>query len=225
LKEFDGDAYIADRINNALATSRTRTTSYPKPQWWDDNKNGLWLDCISTATSNYGDENVVTGNKTFARDYDKFGFRRLEDGEPLQAGDIIQYQDPVITYGAEGEIINTYYSPTHATLLDSIGEGGELISNYSDGSGHYRKHKEYPYGGIIPNLYYRFIGTPAERAEIAEHNARVKEQQKQIYGNEKGKPTSLPSKVEPFPIAEKEAKISKEQLARTLDFLDHIKKR
>lgn len=207
-----------------MENSRTRTKSYPKPQWWNEDKNGYWLDCVSTATSNYGDENVVTGNKTFARDYDKYGFRKLSEKEKPQAGDIVQYQNVRMLYNGDGSSTLLGYYPEHATIVDSIGKNEEIISNYSDGNGHYRLQKEYPDNGY-PKLYYRFIGTPAERAEIAEHNARVKEQHKQIYGNEKGEPTSLPSKAETIPVEEKEAKISKEQLAKTLDFLDHIKKR
>lgn len=192
-----------------MENARTRTSSYPKPKWWKDKDNG-WLDCISTATSNYGDGNVVTGNKTFAKDYDKYGFRKLREDEKPQAGDLIQYQEGV--YETDNPIPVSYY-PNHAALIDGFDEDGIERVNYSDGYGNYKKHAHYPTS--LPKSYYRFIGTPAERAEIAAHNAAVKKQRQEIYGNKKGEPQRIETPKQAIPTEKLD----------TLQFLDRIKKR
>lgn len=66
-REYDGnfineDEYFTKRRESALKNSRERTSSYPRPEWCSPDN---WYDCLSTATSNYGEQNVVTGNGTF----------------------------------------------------------------------------------------------------------------------------------------------------------------
>ncbi len=188
-----------------MENARTRTSSYPKPEWFDFDKNGKWLDCISTATSNYGNDNVAIGNKTFAKDYDKYGFRKLSEDEKPQVGDLVQYLDMDM-----GE-----YYPYHAAVIDGFDEDGAERVNYSNGYGHYRKNAHYPETKNSKKNYYRFIGTPAERAEIAAHNAAVKKQRQEIYGNEKGEPQRIEAPKQAIPT----------EKVDTLQFLDRIKKR
>lgn len=191
------DQYLNQRRESALNNSRERTQSYQKPTWWDDNKNGRWLDCISTATDNYG--NVATGNGTFYSNPEKFGFRRLNDNEASLPGDVAQ------SYYIDEKGVAQI--PDHGYIINEIGEDGKIKSvNYSNGSGEYHvgannswaDNDNYIYGsewqgdqsrdliGKRRNYRYRYVGTPAEIQAIDAHNAAVRANNLKVYGNENG---------------------------------------
>lgn len=165
---IDSDEYFAKSRQKAIENAKTRTSSYAKPSWWKDDPtqfNNGWEDCISTATSNYGEGSVVFGNQTFAANPDKYGFRKLEPDEKYEAGDIIQYA----WNGTR---------PRHAVILTGFDKDGKNRVAYSNGSGNY--HQDNADIWIDPNgydatpTYYRYIGTPAERAAIEQHNEAVR---------------------------------------------------
>lgn len=110
-------------------------------------------------------------------------------------------------------------------MLTGIDDDGHYKVSYGDGFGTYKNNKSDAYWRDGDKTVYRFIGTPAERAEIAEHNARVREQAKQVYGNEQGQPTVQKGKIEPISVGQREVKIDPEQLEKTLQFLDRVPKR
>lgn len=73
-------------------------------------------------------------------------------------------------------------SPVHAAIYDGGDNEGHPSFNYGNGFGVYKKHAHYPDYGF-PVLYYRYVGTPTERAEIAEHNAKIKAQREAAADN------------------------------------------
>lgn len=165
---IDEEEYLSKRRNSAVTNAKTRTSSYPKPSWWKDDSNlynGGWEDCISTATSNYGDGSVVIGNQTFAANPEKYGFRRLNSDEKHAAGDIIQY-------AWNGN------RPRHAVFFTGFDKEGKNRIAYSNGSGVYHQDNADiwidPNGYAASPTYYRYIGTPAERQAIAEYNAAIR---------------------------------------------------
>lgn len=184
MKEFDGDAYIQQRIADAVKKATTRTESYPKPKWWDEVKNGYWLDCIATALSNYHNGDIPTGNGTFKDKAMELGFAEYTDPSQLKAGDIIQYREPDGT-------------PFHSVMFIDKDEDGKNRVAYSNGAGLYHQ-KAYYDGesrGYIPH-YYRYIGTPAELKEIEDHNAAVRKKNMEVFGNEQGIPQRIQTPVQ-----------------------------
>ncbi len=214
LSAYDGriintDAFLKDRIASALENSRTRTSPYAKPSWWNDDN--LWLDCISTATSNYGDASTVTGNATFYGNPQKYGFRRLNDDEASIPGDIAQSY--YIQAGGKANL------PDHGYIVNEVDEKGGIKSvNYSDGghlgrsgkyhvgsTNHWADHEDKDDEGNLLGNYkqyrYRYIGTPAELQAINEHNAAVKAKNIEVYGNENGpQPQSRVSSLKTKPL-------------------------
>lgn len=183
------DQYLNQRRESALNNSRERTQSYQKPTWWDDNKNGRWLDCISTATDNYG--NVATGNGTFYSNPEKFGFRRLNDNEASLPGDVAQAY--FVSDKGKAAV------PDHGYIINELNDDGSIKTvNYSDCHGGYhvgtdnywaegRYYRGDGSGYDDRKTYrYRYVGTPAELQAIEAHNAAVRANNLKVYGNENG---------------------------------------
>ena len=211
---IDVNAYIAEKIAKAIEKAKTRTAPYTKPKWWKDDINGSWLNCMATASSNFGDDSVVTGYESFAENHEQYGFRRLNGDEKLEHGDIISYY-------------NDLGYPHHSVMYVGDDEAGKRLVSYGRGDdsyGYANSIEDWFQSQGEPYRAYRFVGKPSELAKIAEHNAHVKEQDKRVYGNENGKPAPLPSQIKLIPVERKEAKLSKEEL-ETLKFLSRIKKR
>ena len=114
--------------------------------------------------------NPPTGNKTFFKDYDKYGFRRLRPDEDLEAGDIIQYVDP-----DDG--------PYHAVLVNNPNaDGNDINASYSNGAGEYHQQSLYYHKPYDQDVAYRYIGTPSER----EYNNQNRLKNLEVFGNEYG---------------------------------------
>lgn len=161
---IDEEQYLQKRRNSAVENAKTRTTSLPAPKWWDTEKYGYFQDCIGTATSNFGEDNTEIGNQTFLKNHQAKGFNKLQKNENLQEGDIVQYVDELGI-------------PMHSVMVTGFDEKGFPITSYSNGSGVYKTnntmHRTLENPGWTAN-YYRYIGTPAERQAIAEHNAAIR---------------------------------------------------
>lgn len=157
-KVIDEDEYMGGRRESALAKSRNRTSGYVVPN--------SYKNCIATATDNYGQGSFVTGNHTFYANPERYGFRRLKDGEPSKAGDLVQ----AYTAGYQNDL------PYHSYIVNEVDDKGGIVNvNYASGDEEQRYYvgSKNHWGG--DGAYrYRYIGTPAERAAIAEHNAAVR---------------------------------------------------
>lgn len=181
MKPYSIEEYAAAKAlqatEKALSDSKV---SYPMPKWYDKSKYGIWLDCISTALSNYM-ENPPTGNLTFYANPEKYGFRRLSVGEQPFLGDI-------------GQFVDYKGSPNHAVIITGFTKDGKPLVSYSNGFGYYNKNKD-----LEPDIYYRYIGTDKDREKIDAHNARV-EEERRVLNVPKPEPSYVQAvSAEPLP--------------------------
>ena len=194
--EYDEQVYnLADfqraKIAAAVNNAKNRKASLPAPKWWDVNKYGDFQDCIGTATSNYGDESTEIGNQSFLKNHKDKGFDRLDSNSKLQEGDIVQY-------------VSDSGIPVHSVMITGFDENNFPITSYSNGRGVYKTNNTMHHTLDNPGWkanYYRFVGTPAQQAEIEAHNAAVKAKNLEVYGNENGPQVQgriVPLKVNPL---------------------------
>lgn len=191
MQEFDVEAWRKQKIADALKNHEERQEPYGgdlPPAWMNKeikfdedgyaevsggNPFESWLNCISTATSPYcGDEGRVIGNKSFINPksseyYEKKGFRKLNDDEQLQHGDLVQVWDSFIN------------QPTHMLTYTGDDEKGNRLYSYGRGFGNqYKRNGLFPLNDGEYSVSYRFVGTPEDIAEIEAHNSRVREYNK-----------------------------------------------
>lgn len=118
--------------------------------------------CIYTATDNYGKEYLVSGNKTFASNPQKYGFKKIEKTD-IKPGDLVQ------------DVSQGY--PSHAMIYNGKNEFGLDTFNYSKGGNSEGDIvKEGIYKQNVPLDVFRFVGTAKDSAQyINDYN--------KIYGN------------------------------------------
>lgn len=178
MQEYNIDDWRKQKIADALKYQAERETGADVPSWWSDgedpyfhSKRGLWKNCISTATSSFGEKYCEIGNQTFINPnskgyFVKKGFRELTDADNDQYGDIWVDYD---------EIKNT---PFHALMLTGHDENGTPTFTYGSGwQDGIKKDANYKFEKL--GKKYRFVGTPEDIAEIEAHNAKVKEYKKE----------------------------------------------
>lgn len=191
MQEFDVEAWRKQKIADALRNHEERHPEFGAdlpPAWMNKNiaynENGYayvsggdpfveWLNCISTATSPYcGMEGRVIGNKSFVNPksadyYEKKGFRKLNDDEQLQHGDLVQVYD------------GHSNSPTHMLTYTGDDDNGNRLYSYGRGFDNlYKRNGQFPLYDEDYLVGYRFVGTPEDIAEIEAHNSMVREYNK-----------------------------------------------
>lgn len=178
MQEYNIDDWRKQKIADALKYQAERETGTDVPSWWSDgedpyfhSKRGLWKNCISTATSSFGEKYCEIGNQTFINPnskgyFVKKGFRELTDADNDQYGDIwVDYDESKNT-------------PFHALMLTGHDENGTPTFTYGSGwQDGIKKDANYKFEKL--GKKYRFVGTPEDIAEIEAHNARVREWQKE----------------------------------------------
>ena len=81
------------------------------------NENGTT--CIYSVTDKYGDPDAeVSGNKTFAKNPEKYGFKKVSINK-VKAGDLMQFSD--------------FIGPHHSTMVTGFNKDGIPVVSYSNG--------------------------------------------------------------------------------------------
>lgn len=151
---IDIEQYIQDR--KRVVEMYKKHASAPYPKYVHGNN------CIYTATDNYGEEYLVSGNQTFASNPQKYGFKKIEKTD-IKPGDLVQ------------DVSQGY--PSHAMIYNGKNESGLDTFNYSKGGNSEGDIvKEGIYKQNVPLDVFRFVGTAKDSAQyINDYN--------KIYGN------------------------------------------
>lgn len=168
-KTYSLEDFQRAAIDAAVNNARTRTTGHPQPSWWNEEVHGDYNGCIGTATDNFGDDSCEIGNQTFLKNYKDKGFRRLDAGEKPAIGDIVQY-------------VYNKTDPQHSVLITGFDENNFPITSYDNGHGVIKTNNTMHHTLDNPSYtanYFRFVGTPAQQAEIEAHNAAVMDRRRQ----------------------------------------------
>lgn len=194
-KEYPVEQYVQDVINRGVAMALERNESYPMPDWFREMYGeSKWHDCIATALDSYGIKNPPPGNETFAKDYEKYGFRKLNEDEQLQRGDIIQW-------------LGHRNNPFHALMVTDFNEKNEPLFSYSNGSGVYIKNRKY--GDILPRYAYRFVGRKEDIDDIDNYNTGIERKRQASMSVEKLEPQSKGFDVKPLDTVKYLEKLAK----------------
>lgn len=150
--------FVDKQIDNTKKNIKTYQDWLSKP--YEKYKKGA--SCIYTATDNYGNEYLVSGNKTFASNPQKYGFKKIEKTK-IEPGDLVQ------------DVSQGY--PSHAMIYNGKNESGFDTFNYSRGGD---SEVDIVKGGIYkqnaPLDVFRFVGTAKDSAQyINDYN--------KLYGN------------------------------------------
>lgn len=120
------------------------------------------LSCIYTATDNYGPEYRVSGNKTFAANPSKYGFKKIPN-DSIRPSDLVQ--------------VTHLGFPSHAMIFDSKDKKGKNLYNYSTGGYDEEAIRIKSYNPTNSYDTFRFVGTPADSTQWTNDYKR-------LYGNQ-----------------------------------------
>ena len=176
-KEYPVSDYVQEVINKGVARALERKEPYPMPEWFVNNiskeygvegeqadrmAQEVWEDCISTALDSFGIKNPPTGNKTFEKDYEKYGFSKVGADEGYQLGDVVQLRN-----GTDKGAI-----PYHAVMVTGFDEEGTPLVSYADGKGAYNKNAKAWWAKGSANTY-RYTGKKEDLDALESRNADV----------------------------------------------------
>lgn len=158
IKRYINKALDIAGVSNLVRTGILGKNKYPQT-------------CINTATSMYSDKNRVSGNVTFARNPEKYGFTKINKNDS-DHGDIYQFK-------------MDWETPDHATILTGFDEEGKPVLSYSNGGvseAAMQKDQSIDAFGNRPYDVYRFIGNKENEKEWKEQYNKLYNK-KQFGGN------------------------------------------
>lgn len=159
LKELETSKTLGMFVDKQIEHTKKKIATYQDWLSMPYEKYKKGASCIYTATDNYGKEYLVSGNKTFASNPQKYGFKKIEKTN-MQPGDLVQ--DVSLGY------------PSHAMIYNGKNESELDTFNYSRGG---NSEGDIVKGGTykqnVPLDVFRFVGTAKDSAQYINDYNRI----------------------------------------------------
>ncbi len=163
--------FVDKQLDNTKKNIKTYQDWLAKP--YEKYKKGA--SCIYTATDNYGNDYLVSGNQSFASNPAKYGFKKIKRTN-IQPGDLVQ------------DVSQGY--PSHAMIYNGKNEFGVDTFNYSrggDSEGDIVKGGTYKQN--VPLDVFRFVGTAKDSARFNMDYDKL--YNKKVMGGKLNKPVTV----------------------------------